>query len=111
MFRANGCDGIVELRRANSRDVELDEPADLIIHEILGIEPFEENILPVIADARRRLLRPGGRLLPRRLELCGIGVEAAEPPLETEDERMLAEARELPGLYGLDFELSTAQVR
>lgn len=104
MFAANGCSDLIELRVAHSLDVELDEPADLIIHEILGVEPFEENILPVLADARRRLLRPGGRLLPRRLEVCAIGVEVGEPPFESDAERLLSEARELPGLYGLDFE-------
>ncbi|MFY9819822.1 MAG: 50S ribosomal protein L11 methyltransferase [Thermoanaerobaculia bacterium] len=102
MFAANGGSGVIDLRVTNSRNVELDEPADLIIHEILGVDPFEENLLPVLDDARRRLLRPGGRLLPYRLEVCCIGVELEEPP-GAEANRLLAEARELPGLYGLDF--------
>ena len=55
MFRANGCDGIIELRRANSRDVELEEPADLLIHEILGVDPFGENLLPFVIDGRQYL--------------------------------------------------------
>ena len=102
MFAANGCSGTIDLRNANSRFVELDEPADLIIHEILGVDPFEENILPVLEDARRRLLRPEGRFLPSRLEVCCLGVELTEPP--PDEERTLAEARELSGLYGLDVE-------
>jgi len=101
MFAANGGAGVIDLRVANSRDVELDEPADLIIHEILGVDPFEENLLPVLDDARRRLLKPGGRLLPYRLEVCCIGVEWKEPLADTD--RTMDEARELPGLYGLDF--------
>jgi protein arginine N-methyltransferase 1 len=101
MFAANGGAGVIDLRVTNSRDVELDEPADLLIHEILGVDPFEENLLPVLDDARRRLLRPGGRLLPYRLEVCCVGVEWEEPLADTD--RTLAEARELPGLYGLDF--------
>lgn len=101
MFEANGCSETIDLRIANSRDVELDEPADLIIHEILGVDPFEENLLPVLEDARRRLLRPGGRLLPYRLEVCCMGVELEET--SEEDDRRLAGARELAGLYGLDF--------
>ncbi len=63
MFEANGCAGVIDLRVANSRDVEIEEPADLLIHEILGVDPFEENLLPYLEDARHRLLRPG-RSLP-----------------------------------------------
>ncbi|HKI04679.1 MAG TPA: 50S ribosomal protein L11 methyltransferase [Thermoanaerobaculia bacterium] len=103
MFAANACSDVIDLRVANSRNVELDEPADLIIHEILGVDPFEENLLPVLEDARRRLLRPGGRLLPYRLEVCCMGIEVEEAQ-GADAERMLAEAREFPGVYGLDFE-------
>lgn len=103
MFAANGCSGLIDLRVANSRDVELDEPADLIIHELLGVDPFEENLLPYLDDARRRLLRPGGRFLPYRLEVCCIGIEMEEPPTPVREDRTLEEARELSGLYGLDF--------
>ena len=102
MFAANGCSDVIDLRLANSRNVEVDEPADLIVHEILGVDPFEENLLPVLDDARRRLLRPGGRLLPYRLEVCCMGIEVEEPQVGDAD-RMLAEAREFPGVYGLDF--------
>jgi protein arginine N-methyltransferase 1 len=102
MFAANGYSDLIDLRVANSRDVELDEPADLIIHEILGIDPFEENLLPYLEDARRRLLRPGGRFLPYRLEVCCMGIELEEP-LNAEEDRTLEEAKEFSGLYGLDF--------
>lgn len=102
MFAANGCGDVVDLRRANSRDVELDEPVDLIIHEILGSDPFVEALLPSIADARRRFLRPGGRLLPYRIEVCCFGIELDERPYR-DRARVLAETGELPGLYGIDF--------
>lgn len=104
MFAANGCSEKIDLRVSNSRHVELDEPADLIVHEILGIDPLEENILPILEDARQRLLRPGGRLLPRRLEICCLGVELDEASQSEEEERRLGEATELAALYGLDFD-------
>jgi protein arginine N-methyltransferase 1 len=103
MFAANGCSEVIDLRVSHSRHVELDEPADLIIHEILGVDPLEENLLPTLEDARRRLLRPGGRLLPYRLEICCMGVEIEETSQSEEEERRLGEAAELGGLYGLDF--------
>jgi protein arginine N-methyltransferase 1 len=99
MFRANGCDGVVELRLANSRDVELAEPADLIIHEILGVDPFFENLLPCMRDARERLLRPGGRFLPYRLQVEVVGLELDE----RRPSQLAAEARQLEGLYGVDL--------
>jgi protein-L-isoaspartate O-methyltransferase len=102
MFRANGCEEIIELRRANSRDVELDEPADLLIHEILGVDPFDENLLPAVIDARERLLRPGGRLLPWRVQVLCLGVEV-EPRPYRDQAYVLAEAREVQKLYGLDL--------
>lgn len=102
MFAANGCSEVIDLRVANSRNVDLDEPADLLIHEILGVDPFDENLLPVLLDARRRLLRPGGRMLPRRLEICCLGIEGTEDPRH-DATLAVARARELSGLHGLDF--------
>lgn len=101
MFEVNGYSDVIELKVGNSRNVEIGEPADLILHEILGVDPFEENILLFLDDARRRFLRPGGRLLPHRLEVCCLGVEVTEAPLDPR--RVIAEAEELRGLYGFDF--------
>jgi protein arginine N-methyltransferase 1 len=102
MFKANGCLDVIDLKVANSRNVDLDEPADVLIHEILGVDPFDENLLPVLLDARRRLLRPGGRMLPRRLEVCCLGIEGTEDP-RRDAAMAVARARELSGLHGLDF--------
>lgn len=102
MFEANGVADRIELRRANSRDVEIDEPADLILHEILGTDPFVEALLPSILDARRRLLRPGGRLLPYRVEVGCFGIELEDRPYR-DKRKVLAETAELSGLYGIDF--------
>ncbi len=102
MFAANGCESIITLRRGNSRDIDLDEPADVLIHEIIGTDPFLENILPLLRDARRRFLHPGGRLLPHRLEVFCIGIEVEDKPYANLD-RALLDANELGGMYGLDF--------
>jgi type I protein arginine methyltransferase len=53
----------------NSRDFELPERADLIIHEQLGDELLTENLLANLLDLKRRVLKPGGRILPARFEL------------------------------------------
>lgn len=102
MFEANGCGSLIELRLGNSRDIRLNEPADVIIHEILGVDPFGENVLPYIADARDRMLRKGGRLIPHRLEVFCIGIEVEDKP-HYDLNRCLAEAAQFSGMYGLDF--------
>ncbi|HWM94390.1 MAG TPA: 50S ribosomal protein L11 methyltransferase [Thermoanaerobaculia bacterium] len=103
MVRANGFEGVVEVVSANSRDVELDEPAELLIHEILGTDPFSENLMPYILDARERLLVKGGRMIPGRLELYCAGIHAEDPNPGITRSLALREGRELAGLYGLDF--------
>lgn len=102
MFRANGVADRIELRRANSRDVSLDERADVIIHEVLGSDPFSENLLPFIEDARARFLAPNGRLIPSVLEVCCVGFEVPDQPY-LDKSSANAELSELEGLYGLDF--------
>jgi len=102
MFRANGCADRIDLRLGHSRDIKLDAPADLIIHEIIGTDPFAENVLPIIADARERFMKKGGRLLPHRLEVFCLGFEVEDRPFR-DRARHLAEIREFSGLYGLDF--------
>ena len=57
------------LIRGWSRDIELPERADVLVAEVIGNEPFEEEILETTLDARRRLLKPDARLIPHTLEL------------------------------------------
>jgi predicted RNA methylase len=102
MFKANGCDDRVTLFRGNSRDLELPERADLIVHEILGADPFDEGVLPSIEDARARFLAPGGRLLPDAFEVGCVGLEVGRAP--SHSERMVREAQEAARLYGINVD-------
>ena len=69
VFAANGVTDRVTLVPGWSRQIELPERADLLVAEIIGNEPFEEEILETTLDARRRLLKPRARLVPHALEL------------------------------------------
>jgi protein arginine N-methyltransferase 1 len=69
VFAANGVQDRVTLIRGWSRETELPEPADLLVAEVIGNEPLEEEILETTLDARRRLLKPNARLIPHTLEL------------------------------------------
>ena len=64
----NGID-VIEFVRATSRDVTLPEPVDVIVHEQMGDELLNENLVANLLDARDRLLRPGGRIVPSRFRL------------------------------------------
>ena len=69
VFAANGVEDTVTLVRGWSRTIELPERADLLVAEIIGNEPLEEEILETTLDARRRLLKPDARLIPHALTL------------------------------------------
>jgi precorrin-6B methylase 2 len=69
VFAANGVTDTVTLVPGWSREIELPEPADLLVAEIIGNEPLEEEILETTLDARRRLLKPGARLIPSMITL------------------------------------------
>ena len=69
VFAVNGVDDTVTLVPGWSRTIELPERADLLVAEIIGNEPLEEEILETTLDARRRLLKPDARLIPHALTL------------------------------------------
>lgn len=70
VFEVNGVSDRITLLRGWSRHVDLAEPADVLISEVIGSEPLEEEILETTLDARQRLLAPGARLLPHALCLA-----------------------------------------
>ena len=103
VFALNDMEDRITLVAGWSREIELPEPADLLVSEVIGNEPFEEEILETTLDARRRLLKPGARLIPNALTLF------ARPLLLPETEaRQRALGRSAVerwrGLYGIDFE-------
>jgi hypothetical protein len=60
----------------HSTKVELPEPADLLVSETLGPFGFDEHILSSVIDARTRLLRPNATMIPQRVDLYFVPVEA-----------------------------------
>jgi protein arginine N-methyltransferase 1 len=65
LIEANGFRDRVTLIRKNSKKVRLPERCDVLVSETLSTFCFDtENIIEYIADARKRFLKPGGRLIP-----------------------------------------------
>lgn len=66
---ANGIKN-VQFFPVNSRDFQPPAKVDVIVHEqIAGGNPFSENMLENLVDARRRLLKPGGKIVPNQFEI------------------------------------------
>ena len=59
----------IEFVKANSREFTPPEPVDVVLHEQMGDELFNENMLQNLLDVRDRFLRPHGRILPARFRL------------------------------------------
>lgn len=60
-----------------STDVSLPEQVDLVVSDMRGGLPLLDFHLPAIKDARERLLKPGGMLIPQRDTLYCTPVESA----------------------------------
>ena len=62
--------------RGHSHRVGLPSPGDLAICDHVGYFGFDYGIVHTLQDARNRLLRPGGRLIPARIRLQLAVVES-----------------------------------
>ena len=59
----------IEFIQENSREFTPPEEVDVVLHEQMGDELFNENMLDNLLDLRERVLCPGGRILPARFSL------------------------------------------
>lgn len=71
LARENGVEDRLVVVRGRAQEVRLPERADVVVGEMLGHAIFDEGLLDVYADARRRHLRPGGRMIPSRVRVMG----------------------------------------
>jgi len=55
----------------HSSDVYIGEKADVVICETIGSAAFDENILATLADAKKRLIKREGKIIPAAIELWG----------------------------------------
>jgi tetratricopeptide (TPR) repeat protein len=66
---------------------DLPTQADVLVHEIFSSELLGEHVLPAIEDAKRRLLKPGGRIVPgvASIMIALVGGEQLGKSLHVED--------------------------
>ena len=76
---ANGFgDRIVAIHELAAR-ASLPEQVDVIVTDGAGRFGFDGGIIETLSDARRRFLKPNGRVIPRTLTLSIAPVDAREP--------------------------------
>ncbi|HEX6369931.1 MAG TPA: 50S ribosomal protein L11 methyltransferase [Longimicrobium sp.] len=102
LFAANGLAGRVELVPGHSTRVRLPERADVLVTETFGHGPLSEDVLVALADARRRLLKPGARIVPSSLHVFGVPVSI---PAQVRDRCLFTPAvrERWAEWYGVDF--------
>ncbi|MBW3571910.1 MAG: 50S ribosomal protein L11 methyltransferase [Gemmatimonadetes bacterium] len=98
--RDSGFADRIEFIQDLSTRVRLPEHADVIVSDLRGVLPVFQQHVPSLADARDRLLAPGGVLIPRADTLRAAPVEA-----EAEHRRITAPWDE----HARGFDLSAAR--
>jgi protein arginine N-methyltransferase 1 len=76
--RSNGYSDRIEFLQERSTSVDLPERVDVIVSDLRGITPLFEQHIPSIVDARRRLLAPGGVMIPQVETLWAAVAEAPQ---------------------------------
>jgi SAM-dependent methyltransferase len=75
-FSRAGWSDRTSLIRAKSQDVKLAQRADVVVCDHVGYFGFDYGILEFLTDARRRFLKPGGRLIPSSVTLKLAPIES-----------------------------------
>ena len=83
-FQANGYGDRITLITGMSTDIELPEPADVLLTDFVSNDPFGQQVVQITADARRRLLKPTARLVPNRLRVYALPVAVPDALLPRE---------------------------
>jgi protein arginine N-methyltransferase 1 len=71
----NRFNDIVEFRQGRSQEIQLPEPVDVIVSDTGCSFGLQGGLLGILLDARKRFLKPGGRIIPRSLQLLVAPVE------------------------------------
>ena len=76
--RANSFDDRMTFIKGLSTRVELPERVDVVVADQIGRFGFEAGLLDYFTDARKRFLKPGGVMIPSRVDLCVASVECPD---------------------------------
>ncbi len=70
LFKRLKIEDRVQLISKNSKEINTEEipQVDVILHELFGSDPFGEEMLPTLTDARR-FLKPDGIFVPEKMQI------------------------------------------
>ena len=74
MATDNGYADRITQVRSLSTELQLDAPVDVVVCDQIGGMVHDAGVLGCFADARRRLLAPGGRLVPASFRIFLVPV-------------------------------------
>lgn len=69
LARENRVQDKIEIIEGDSRDIKLSREFDVLISETIGNLGFDEQIVPILIDARKRFLKRRGALIPSSVAL------------------------------------------
>jgi protein arginine N-methyltransferase 1 len=93
----NRMDDRITVIEGSAVEVELPEPVDVLLIELIGNLGSEEDIEDVAATVAARWLKPGGRCVPERLSTFALPVQVSPTPAEVFS----------VGNYGLNLAVAT----
>lgn len=100
LVKANNFSHIIEVIESTIEEAELPEKVDTMVSEPLGIFLLNERMLETFVIARKKFLKPGGRMFPTRADLYVMPF--ADQEIEDE-QRYKAEFWKDTDYYGLDM--------
>lgn len=80
----NGLADSIVFIEGSSLDIEVPEPADVLITETIGNTGFDEGIITWVADAKERFLKPDAAIIPEQLDAVAslVSVPRDYAPIE-----------------------------
>jgi hypothetical protein len=76
--RENGLGDRITIINEHSSRATLPERVDFVVTDMSGRFGFEAGLFELMRDARRRFLKPGGRIIPRAVSLWIAPVESSD---------------------------------
>lgn len=76
LARENGCADRIRFVQGTVLNLKLARRVDVLVSDLRGILPYHDSCIAAILDARRRLLRPGGAMIPARDVVVGALLRA-----------------------------------
>lgn len=81
LARENKVADKIEVVECDSREFRTRNRFDVVVSETIGNEGFDEEIVPIMIDARKRLLKKGGLVIPRSLSIVAAAAHLRSPKL------------------------------